>query len=342
MNLSRLLLVLVATGMFTACGKDDDAKVTIPPSAGSTLTLNGGGGTGSPNTVYVDMSTDTGFAVSRTSWALGFYSGSDYRVTLNSFSSVSAVATTKTDISAVTLADATGVKLAIGQGQGTLALIDSVNGDIKGTVIAEVAAAADANLVYLVKPESASASDSTTWFKIKVTRSGTNAYTLQYAKLGDATVKSATITKNSDYNFIFFSLDKGATVNVEPKKAEWDFAWSYAAYSTAFTTGLIPYFFSDFVVTNIYAGVTAAQVDTTVVSYANVKKADVATMSFSAKREAIGSGWRATTGVGIYKNYFYVVKDPAGNYYKLKFVSMGINDGGERGYPVVEYALIKE
>jgi hypothetical protein len=36
-----------------------------------------------------------------------------------------------------------------------------------------------------------------------------------------------------------------------------------------------------------------------------------------------------------------VVKDPAGNYYKLKFISMGLNDGGSRGYPVVEYKLVK-
>jgi hypothetical protein len=37
-----------------------------------------------------------------------------------------------------------------------------------------------------------------------------------------------------------------------------------------------------------------------------------------------------------------VVKDPAGNYYKLKFVSMGVGgDGGVRGNPVVEYKLVK-
>lgn len=339
MKLSRLLLVLglATTGLFSACSKDDDTTVVIAPSDGSELTLNGGGGTGSPRTVYVDMSTDSATAVSRTSWSLGFYSGSDYRVILNGFTAMSAVATTKTDIAAVTTEDATGVSLAIGQGQGTLSMIDNVYGELSGTVIAEVSATADANLVYLIKPETAAAADPATWYKVKITRSGTTGYTLQYALLGAATVNSVTITKNSSYNFVFFSLESGATVNVEPKKSEWDFAWSYAAYYTA----TFPYFFSDFVVTNQYAGVVAARVDSTTVGYSSFKKADTASVTFSAKRDAIGSSWRST-GTGIYKQYYYVVRDAAGNYYKLKFASMGINDGGERGYPVVEYALIKE
>jgi hypothetical protein len=338
MKFSRLLLVLAVatTGLFSACSKDEDATVVIAPSDGSELTLNGGGGTGSPNTVYVDMSTDSATAVKRLSWSLGFYSGSDYRVILNGFSGMSAKVTTKTDITAVTTDDASGVSMAIGQGQGTLSMIDDVYGDLSATVIAEVSATADANFVYLVKTEDGT-TDPATWYKVKVTRNGTTGYTLQYALLGAATVNAVTITKNSNYNFEFFSFATNAVVSVEPKKAEWDFAWSYAAYYTA----TIPYFFSDFVVTNQYAGVAAAKVDSTVVGYASFTKKDTASLTFSSKRDAIGSSWRST-GSGIYKQYYYIVRDPAGNYYKLKFVSMGINDGGERGYPVVEYALIKE
>jgi hypothetical protein len=36
----------------------------------------------------------------------------------------------------------------------------------------------------------------------------------------------------------------------------------------------------------------------------------------------------------------YVVKDVAGNYYKVKFLAM-TNDAGERGYPTLEYAILK-
>ncbi|OAV66454.1 hypothetical protein Barb6_01637 [Bacteroidales bacterium Barb6] len=37
-----------------------------------------------------------------------------------------------------------------------------------------------------------------------------------------------------------------------------------------------------------------------------------------------------------------MVQDPAGNVYKLKFNAMGVgNDGGVRGKPEIEYALVK-
>ena len=342
MKFSRLFLVmLVITGFMTACSKDDDATVVIKPSDGSTLTLNGGGGTGAPNTVYVDLSADSSTAVKRTSWSLGFYSGSDdYRVILNGFSSMSAKATAKTDITTVTLDDATGVSMAIGQGQGTMSMIDDVYGDLTKSVIASVSATDANNYVYLIKPESASATDASTWYKVRVTRSS-NGYTLQYALLGATDINTATITKNNDYNFVFFSFDTKATVTVEPKKAEWDLAWSYATYFAAYNGGSIPYLYSDFVVTNEYNGVTAAKVDSTTVGYSSFASSNIAALTFSSARDAIGSTWRATTGDGIYKNFYYIIKDPAGNYYKLKFVSMGINDGGSRGYPVIEYKLVK-
>lgn len=336
MKLSRLFLVLFTAALFSACSDDDDAKIVIPPSDGSSLTLNGGGGAGAPNTVYADMSTDKQTDVVRSSWSLGFYTGSAYRVVLNGFTSMSAVALAKTDIAQVGIADTAGINMAVGQGAGTLAMIDDVYGDITKTVIAEVSATDAVNKVYLIKPETASATDPATWYKIRVTRSS-NGYTLQYAKLTEATVKTANISKAADYNFIFFSLETGASVSVEPKAADWDFAWSYGAYFTA----TIPYFFSDLVVINNVAGVQAAKVDSATVSYAKFAAADIASLTFESTRDAIGSKWRSTA-TGIYFNYFFVVKDPAGNYYKLKFVSMGVGgDGGVRGNPVVEYKLVK-
>lgn len=345
-HMRRLFLSLALVTALSACSNDDDTVPVTPPSDGSQMKLDGGGGTGAPNAVFVDFSTDKQTAVPRTGWTLGFYSGSDYRVILNYTSSTSAVALNKTDITQVGLDDSTGVSLALGQGQGTMAMVDDIYGDLTKTVIAAVSATDADNKVYLVKPETSGATDPTTWYKIKVSRNG-NGYKLQYARLGSTTIQSADISRNADYNFTFYSLESARVVSVEPKRTEWDMQWSYGVYFAGGGTAIIPYLYSDFVYTNREAGVQVAEATTANgFSYDSFAKADAANakLEYSSQKDAIGSKWRVTSGatVGIRTDRFYVVKDPAGNYYKLKFISAGIGqDGGQRGYPEIEYKLLK-
>jgi hypothetical protein len=345
-HMGRLFLSLAFAAAFSACSDDDDTVPVIPPSEGSQLKLDGGGGTGAPNSVYVDFSTDKQTAVPRTSWTLGFYSGSDYRVILNYTASTSAVALNKTDISQVGLDDSTGISLALGQGQGTMAMVDNVYGDLSKTAIAAVSATDADNKVYLLKPETSTASDPATWYKIKVSRNG-NGYRLQFARLGATTIQTADISKATDYNFTFYSLESAKTVSVEPKKTEWDMQWSYGVYFAGGGAAIIPYLYSDFVYTNREAGVQAAEATTADgFNYDSFALSDVTNskLVYSSQKDAIGSKWRVTSGtpLGIRTDRFYVVKDPAGNYYKLKFISAGIGqDGGQRGYPEIAYKLLK-
>jgi hypothetical protein len=85
---------------------------------------------------------------------------------------------------------------------------------------------------------------------------------------------------------------------------------------------------------------------TSATTYEAFGESNLTGQTFLKTRDAIGSKWRSTapgTTAGIRKDRFYVVKDPAGNYYKLRFISMGLaSDGGERGKPVIEYALVKK
>ncbi|MFN3381839.1 MAG: HmuY family protein [Runella zeae] len=39
---------------------------------------------------------------------------------------------------------------------------------------------------------------------------------------------------------------------------------------------------------------------------------------------------------------FYIIKDPNGNYYKLKFISFHPSEGGTRGRPIIDYKLVKK
>ena len=92
----------------------------------------------------------------------------------------------------------------------------------------------------------------------------------------------------------------------------------------------------------------AANIALATAAYTSFAEADLTGKTFVKTRDAIGTKWRAAaapgvTNPGVKRDRFYVVKDPRGNYYKLKFVSYGVPAGdGERGKPVIEYKLVKK
>ncbi|OOQ56979.1 HmuY family protein [Mucilaginibacter pedocola] len=309
-------------------------------STGSELTLNGGeGGSAAINSVYVDLSANAQTSVKRTSWDLGFYSGADFRVILNNTSAASVVAVNKNDINAVSAADITITDLQLGFGAGNFNIFDDVTGDLTKTAIPVVSATDADNKVYVINRVGGSGTTAAAadLEKIRVLRTATG-YTLQYAKLNETTFKTLTINKDAAYNYSFVSFDTGA-IAVEPAKDRWDFTWGYSIYFT----GTTPYAFSDLVFNNYLGGVQIAEVLTSTVAYDAYAEANIATTTFAAGRNTIGSNWRATTGtVGVKTDRFYVIKDAAGNVYKLKFVSFTTQDGGTRGYPKIAYALVKK
>jgi hypothetical protein len=311
-------------------------------SQGSNLTLNGlegsAGETGSAArlSVFMDFSSNKATSVARTSWDLGFYNGADFRVIINNTTGATAKAIDKTDLAAVAAADTVDLVnvLKLGFGQGTFDVIDDVEGDLSKTVIEAVSATAANNKVYIVNPGSGS------WKKIRILQNN-GGYTLQYANIVDTEYKTLQIAKNAENNFQYVSFATGTEVTVEPAKTKWDIEWTYSTFRANATT---PYLYADFVYTNTCAGAKSVQViaEEAGVTYDGFTAAHLNALSFSDSRVAIGSEWRVTTGTGIRRDRFYVVQDPAGNVYKLKFNAMGVgNDGGVRGKPEIEYALVK-
>lgn len=349
MNKFKSMLALgIAVTVLAACSKDKDEPIVVPPpSDGSTLTLNGligaEAGSSAGNSVYVDFSANKQTSVDRDSWDLGFYSGADFKVILNATNGSSVIKVEKTDLNAVTSADFDPNNLKVGQGGGTFALIDDPReaSILNKTAIGVVSATDAENKVYIINRKGGANNVLATadLFKIRILRKG-SGYTLQYAKVGDAAFKTLDIVKNGNANFQFASLVKGTAVNVEPEKASWDIVWGYSMYYTA----TFPYGFSDLVFINNLGGVSAAAVATSAKTYAAFAEADIASVTFSTNRDIIGSTWRNTTGtaIGVKTDTFYVIKDSAGNVYKLKFNSFISNDGGERGKPVIEYKLVKK
>ena len=326
--------------------KNLKVKFTSIVSAGTTLTLDGGtGGSSAINSVFADLSNNSATSVRRAAWDLGFYSGDDFRVILNNTTGAAAIALTKNDLTQVTAADTVGLVLNVSNfDPAGLKLIDDVSGDITKTVIPSISATDADNKVFIINRGTGGLTPAKGWVKIRVLRNGTTGYTLQYAGIKETTFKTVSVTKDAAYNFKYVSFDTGATVDVEPAKARWDIVWTGGMNKTSDGTNDIPYYFADQVFINTLGGVTAAEVMTSTVTYDAYGDSNIATTTFKNDKMVIGSNWRVAspTQTGVRTDRFYVIKDAAGNVYKLKFISFATQDGGERGKPKFESKLVKQ
>lgn len=361
--MKRIFMISAALVALASCSKDKDPIIVVPPSNGSSMTLDGGtGGTSAVNSVFVDFSSDKQTSVARSSWDLGFYCGSDFRVIINNTTSATALKTDKTDLSAVSSSDTVGKRTVIlpngASVNADFALLDALSGGITKTVIPAISATANDNKVIILNPVSPLSSGGVPardYIKLRIVRNGENGYTMQYAGLNEATIKTINIDKDANFNFKYLSFATGtaSAVTVEPAKKDWDIEWTLALSEVNFGE-LIPYPFSDLVFTNVNGGTTSferiyADEATAIEAYTKFNKDSVTKYSFSGDKWRIGSNWRVTARfpgevdpVGIRKYRFYVVKDAVGNMYKLKFDAAGLaSQGGTRGKPEISYELLK-
>jgi hypothetical protein len=311
-----------------------------------------GGGSNYPNKVFIDLSANRQTSVERTSWDLGFHSGADFRVILNSSVTMMARAIDKYDLNTVTASDTIGFANEMIVGANALPegmeWIDDPTGNLSKTAIAAISATASENKVYIINrgasnPPSNPADPIPTrgWKKIRIIRN-TNGYTLQHADISATTFQEIQISKNETYLFNYISFEAGA-VNVEPPKERWDIAWTGFTNSAFLGSGVIPYYFQDIVLQN-RAGVQAVQLLTSNVgAYEDFTAANLAGLTFSSSQITIGSNWRSGGGPGsapaVRSDRFYVVKDADGNIYKLRFTALTQN--GERGRPQIEFTLLQ-
>ena len=319
-------------------------------SASSAYMVNGGGAT-YPNKVFIDLSANRQTPVLRTNWDLGFYTapGTDsFRVILNPTVGMMAKQINKNDLNTVTAADTLGFSATVAYSPfdpqvSQMAYVDTTNGDITKTAIAMVAANATDNKVYIVNRGSGVGTPAPArgWKKIRIIRNGNGGYTLQHADIGATTFSSIDIAKDDAYFFKYISFENGA-VSVEPQKKKWDIAWTYGAYLTNFGGGNVPYLFQDLIVQN--RNVAVAKVLTATKEYSAFSEAnltDGTITTWSTSQTAIASDWRVTTPAPaqVRTDRYYIIRDGDNNYYKLRFTAL--TDAGVRGYPSIEYTLVK-
>ncbi|MCH5600567.1 HmuY family protein [Niabella ginsengisoli] len=357
--MKQTFIALSIIAVIASCGDKDIDIPLPPPSSGSTMQLNGLSGetgeTGSSarNSVFVDFSADKQTSILRSNWDLGFYTGSEFKIKINNTTGAYASVTNKTDINIVGSADTVGVKLEFNQNEPSsedLTKMDDFNGSISGIRLTASANESE-NKVFILNRGTRGGIGTRDYMKIRVLRNG-NTYTLQYAALAATSFKTAQISKNGDGDFVYISLDNGNTLSSFPAKKDWDIVWTYSAYKTNFGGMDVMYPFSDLVALNVLNNVQAFQAlyannEVAADAFTKFNKDSLSKYSFSNNRWLIGSSWRYTGGPPpspapfTRKDRFYVVKDPSGNVYKLKFLSFATEDGGTRGKPEIKYELIK-
>lgn len=316
----------------------------------SAYTINGGGVT-YPNKVFIDLSANRQTAVQRTNWDLGFYSGdaNDFTVTLNATTAMMVKKIDKNDLTQVTATDTIGFGADVAYSPfapspAQLEYVDYPDGSLNKTAIGVIAVNAADNKVFIVNRGSGVGTPAPArgWKKIRVLRNANGGYTLQHADIGSATFSSIDIPKDDKYFFKYVSFENGI-VPVEPEKTKWDIAWTYTGYVANFGAE-VPYTFQDIVIQNRnveIAKVSASILQTPLIPFENFTEANLSLVTFSGKQATIGSDWRRTTPspAQVWDDRYYIIKDGNNNYYKLRFTAL--TENGNRGFPAIEYVLIK-
>ena len=365
-------LLVGAAFIAQSCINDNEDPVSVAKIEGSIADPRVGGAT-QPNQVWIDLSETDPVTkgplqklTRRTDWDLALYSGPEFKVVLNS--SIMMAAAKIPNVS--NFSQVTEVTVSTLKNQVQVANFNPANevyiDDVKGnfpsgyTAIEEIKANDSENGVYLVNMGKeiytgsvpvgsvATGGDSRGWKKVQIVRSG-EGYKVKSADIDGNNYYEVTVAKNAAYNYNFISLKNKSEVSIQPEKKKWDLCF------TVFTntiSGAGSYIYADFVTINNVGGTGAYEVivpagTSGVEAYNNFKTSDINPSKFIYNdQRVIGSNWRnpvGTNGLEVYGDRFYIVKDPNGYYFKLRFTRLtkantddqGVKD--ERGFPSFEY-----
>ncbi len=354
--MKKLLILTGALSLLLACNKSEIEDIDVPKSTGSTIQVNGlvsnESGASAGNMVFIDFSKDLQIPLVRASWDLAFYCGNQNRVMINNTTSAMAVVVNKTDLDDVTAADVSGETFEVDitdPNPATFQKVDDLGGDLNKTVIPEITATASKVIVIGRGTGGGTPRRDMVKAQFRLTESG--GYEVKWSKIGENNYQTATIAKDEEYNFKYVSFDNGLLTTAEPGKFNWDIVWGSSIYETLNGSVMSAYIFSDMVAVNYLSGVTTVEKKydneaAATQAFDTYSLAEAQSETFDTYRWAIGANWRQTaapgvTDAGVNKKRFYIVKDPQGNYYKLKFLSFTTEDGGTRGKPELKYELLK-
>lgn len=182
------------------------------------------------------------------------------------------------------------------------------------------------------------------WYKLKVISVSATTYKIEFAKLEDTNSTTVEITKSNDCSFTYFSLRENKVIDFAPPKGEWDI--EFTQFMVHLTEPLVMDYLVTGCLTNRYQTTSAL---VTEIEFEDIDLAYATSIMMSSEINTIGYDWKdvgldnvmggGTANYVVYPDKSYVVRDQAGRYFKIKFLSF-FSENGEKGTPTFEYELL--
>lgn len=197
------------------------------------------------------------------------------------------------------------------------------------------------NHVYIINRGNNISNRKVGYVKFMVTGFENNEYKIRFANLDNSNEFVASIPRDENYNFSYFSFDEGGKlVNVEPISIDWDILFNkYVAILSYEEDGImnyLPYSVTGVTINERYVEIAS---DTTM-NFNTITLDSIQHLTFSKRPDYIGHEWKLfnLTGVSyaVRPEINYILKDLNGFFWKFHFTFF-YNEQGERGYPKFDF-----
>lgn len=320
----KKLLFIVSVAVLFSCEKKE---IPVPkPIKGNpgAQTIQAGIGSDYGNQIFYNCESNTIVkAVNRESWDLGFESSAaGFHVILNSGKFMGVVKTNKSNLSEVT------------SHSGTEFLYDAPDGNMNATAIGDWKSE---NIVYIINMGNTTTGSPIGKYKLKILSADNEKYQIEYAELSQSTSQLATIQKDSQGTFTYFSMKNNEQVSVEPPKDTWDIC--FRTYTHIYPDGM-PYLLVGALINPYQTSVARVNKD-----FANISYQDYASASMSTNVDYIGFDWKEysfeTMLYTVDPTKIFVMKTSANKVYKLHFLDF-YDQTGQKGTTTMEIQEMQE
>ncbi len=334
--MKKYLFILPLLVFLNSCFKEDIAVNPFPRGDVDSNQVEMGGRY--IQQVYFDFSTNS---IVKTNlfdeWDLGFQAYDDYFIRMNLGRDMSLQ-----DLGQVNFDDVTE---ALGKEQN---IYDVPSGLLDSTAIGKWWEVKNGkiyskNHVYVINRGRNTDRKQEGIYKMMILGADENGFTIKFSELKSNIIDTLFIPRTDGYNFITMSFANGGDVNyLEPRSESWDIM---------FTKYIVFFDVPGFEIYSVTGALLndrlceAVEADSTI-EFSELTTEVVQKTQFTKLRNAIGYEWKQVdinTGVYTVNSYKkYLIRDPEGFVYKLRFVGFQkIIDGkAEKGYPEFEFKLL--